>query len=445
MRYHYAIGVLLAALTLAGSTMLSAQDEVSFDWHPYLVPNGETVYDVGNSVTWLADANLAGKTLPDGTNFRFGLPLCDISDTEPVDPCVNAIGTMNYASAEAWVGAMNAANYLGHSDWQLPTTPKRDGNCPLKGPNGNNFGFSCDSSALGYLYYTALGFKAPKTVVPIPDGTVGPFSNFQPYFYWSQSSGGGSLPANTAVFSFNSGAQGGATTGNFMYALPMITGDPFETPTPGGTKLHVNPGGQTVYDPGTKITWLANANLAKRETFGLPRCKTAPDTMPCVARDGSMNYQSALAWVNGMNASEDPISNVVGYLGQTNWALPLLDASCPLFGCAGDRNPMGNLYYNQLKFPVGEPVVATPDIAVGPFRHVQPYLYWSCLADTIRDACKAAGPVAGSEWGFSFGNGFLGTEGLDAEYFVTAYYVVTMPTKPPIPPKCPPGSANCHL
>src|SRR5580698_2682453 len=136
MRYHYAIGVLLAALTLAGSTMLSAQDEVSFDWHPYLVPNGETVYDVGNSVTWLADANLAGKTLPDGTNFRFGLPLCDVSKTEPVDPCVNAIGTMNYASAEAWVGAMNAANYLGHSDWQLPTTPKRDGNCPLKGPNG---------------------------------------------------------------------------------------------------------------------------------------------------------------------------------------------------------------------------------------------------------------------------------------------------------------------
>jgi len=68
-------------------------------------------------------------------------------------------------------------------------------------------------------------------------------------------------------------------------------------------------------------------------------------------------------------------------------------------------------------------VVATPDIAVGPFHHLQPYLYWSCQAAKNKDACAAASPVAGSEWGFSFGNGFLGTEGLEAEYYVTAYYV----------------------
>jgi hypothetical protein len=29
-------------------------------------------------------------------------------------------------------------------------------------------------------------------------------------------------------------------------------------------------------------------------------------------------------------------------------------------------------------------------------------------------------------------------------HFVTAYYVVTTPTKAPIPPKCPPGSASCY-
>jgi hypothetical protein len=29
---------------------------------------------------------------------------------------------MNYIAAVAWVAAMNGANYLGHSDWQLPTT-----------------------------------------------------------------------------------------------------------------------------------------------------------------------------------------------------------------------------------------------------------------------------------------------------------------------------------
>ena len=50
-----------------------------------------------------------------------------------------------------------------------------------------------------------------------------------------------------------------------------------------------------------------------------------------------------------------------------------------------------------------------------------------------------------SEWGFSFGTGFLGTERLTANHFVTAYYVVTIPpTKPPIPPKCPPTDPSCY-
>ena len=191
-----------------------------------------------------------------------------------------------------------------------------------------------------------------------------------------------------------------------------------------GMGLQVNPDGQTIYDPMTEVTWLADANLAKRETFGLPRCKTAPDTTPCVARDGSMNYESAMAWVNAMNAYVDPITNFVGYLGQTNWALPSLDASCPTYGCGGNRNPMGNLYYDQLNFPAGTPVVAVPDIAVGPFHHLLPFPYWSCLADTIQEPCNTAGnePSANSEWGFSFGTGYLGTERLPADRFVTAYF-----------------------
>jgi hypothetical protein len=445
MRRNYAIGTLFTALAIAGS----AQNAAPGDWQKVLIPDGVTVYDSVNNVVWLADANLPAKILPDkkpsDNNFRFGLPVCPPLTIEPTENCVNPSGSMNYTSAVQWVQGMNDANYLGHHDWQLPTTPTTDGDCPVIGPNGNSFGFGCDSSALGYLYYTALGFKAPDTSVHIPDDTVGPFNNFQPYFYWSQSGGGGSLPGDTPVFSFNSGSQGGATTGNFMYALPMIVGDPFVWATPGGTELYVNPGGTSVYDPVTKITWVANANLAKTETFGLPRCKTAPDTTLCVAHDGSMNYESAMVWVNGMNAYEDPITNVVGYLGHIGWQLPPLAANCPIFGCAGGRNPMGNLYYHQLNFPAGKPVVEAPDIAVGPFRHVQPYLYWSCLADNIRDGCETAGPVAGSEWGFSFGNGFLGTEGLKTEYYVTAYYVVTAPpTKPPIPPKCPPTDPSCY-
>jgi hypothetical protein len=90
---------------------------------------------------------------------------------------------------------------------------------------------------------------------------------------------------------------------------------------------------------------------------------------------------------------------------------------------------MGNLYYDQLYFPAGTPVVPVPDIPVGPFNHLQPFPYWECLAARIQDACKPAietltdEPGFNSEWGFSFGTGFLGTERVNANHYVTAYFV----------------------
>ena len=121
--------------------------------------DGLTVDDPANGITWLADANLAAGN-------RFGLPVCTGTASSP-QPCINPSGSMNYPSAAAWVAAMNAANYLGHSDWQLPTNPPHDDGCGRKGPNGNSFGFGCSASAFGTLY-NALGLKAPSTAVPIP-------------------------------------------------------------------------------------------------------------------------------------------------------------------------------------------------------------------------------------------------------------------------------------
>ena len=128
---------------------------------------------------------------------------------------------MNYQAAVAWVNAMNAANYLGHSNWQLPTTPNLDASCGRTGPNGNSFGFGCTASAFASLY-NALGLKAPNTAVPIPNNAVGPFSNFQPYLYWSQT--GAPPPAGNETFSFATGWQGANTLPNFLYVLPMIQG-----------------------------------------------------------------------------------------------------------------------------------------------------------------------------------------------------------------------------
>jgi hypothetical protein len=412
MKRHYVTGILLAALAFAGPARLSAQDTISDTWQLVLIPNGETVYDVSNHITWLADANLPA-------NRRFGIPVCEPS----VDPCVNASGSMDYTSATAWISAMNNANYLGHSNWQLPTTPFTDRSCAEKGPPGNSFGFGCDANALGYLYYKALGFKAPNTAVPIPPNRVGPFLNFQPDLYWSSSPGGDGLPGSIANFNFASGAQGGGTGSDFLYILPMIPGETLGTPIPSGSELHVNPDGQTVYDPVADVTWLADANLAASDTLGLPRCQTPAVPKLCVANDGSMHDDSALEFIAKMNAYD----HGAGYLGQTNWQLPPSNATCPLYNCFDKGNPMGVLFYTQFGLSAGTPVVEPPDIAVGPFLHLSPSPYWSCQATTIQGTCEANGPnpptIPPAEWGFSFGDGYLGTARLPADHFVTAYYV----------------------
>jgi hypothetical protein len=427
---NFAMGTLLATLAFAGATQLAAQDPIQdavpADSKPVLIPDGETVYDTVNHVTWLADANLPGTILPSTTppgtiNFRFGLPLCEGTDKDPT-LCIFASGAMNYTSAREWIYRLNKANHLGHGDWQLPSAPLKDPDCSGTGPAPyrESFAFGCDAGALGHLY-EALGFKAPDTAVPIPPNTVGPFSNFQPNLYWSGSYGGG-LACTIANFSFASGAQGGGCGGDFADVLPMIEGEVLGMPTPVGSKLHVNPGGQTVYDPETNVTWLADANLAAtaHDMLGMPLCEVAPDTEPCVARDGSMDFESAEQFILNMNTYDDG----KGYLGQNNWILPPVPADCPLYNCHRTDNPLGELFYIQLGKVAGEPVVDVPDIAVGPFNNLQPFPYWSCLADTIQDFCDIAAyePAKDSEWGFSFGTGFLGTARLSADHYVTAYF-----------------------
>ena len=173
MRRHCIIGILLAALTCVGSAQLSAQGSAPGPWQPFLIPDGKSVYDIVNHVTWLTDMNLPHKE-----KFRFGFALCDGSITEP-QPCIWADGSMNYTSAQAWVLALNAyvdpisgivTGYLGHTTWQLPTAPRNASDCSGTGPApySESFAFGCDTNALGFLYHTALGFRAPNTAVPIP-------------------------------------------------------------------------------------------------------------------------------------------------------------------------------------------------------------------------------------------------------------------------------------
>ena len=351
-----------------------------------LVPSadGMTVYDTVMHVTWLADGNFAAK------------------ETFQVSG-INGNGSMNYATAVAWVAAMNAYNggagYLGHNNWTLPTTPLNDATCNLTGPNGS-FGVGCANSAMSSLY-TSLGFQFPDTAVPIPANSVGPFINFQPYLYWSGTSNGRGTNSNGYyTFSFNSGWQGGNLDAFYMYALPMIPGQVAGTYHAAGVgTLQVSNDGKLVYDPVADVTWLANANLAASKSFGA-QC-TGNDGKPCIDADGSMSQTTAEAWILGMNAD----NGGAGWLGQTAWQLPPTvdaDIACnPDFGC--DASPMGELFYDQLGLSAGTSVTTTPDIAVGPFNNIQPYLYWSCEgASNSRAPCFVNGPAHDFEYSFFF-------------------------------------------
>lgn len=61
------------------------------------------IYDDVLDITWLQNANLAATE-------TFGVAAIDGN------------GYMNWPTAQTWVSAMNAANYLGASDRRLPVT-----------------------------------------------------------------------------------------------------------------------------------------------------------------------------------------------------------------------------------------------------------------------------------------------------------------------------------
>jgi len=370
--------------------------------------DGLAVHDSLLHVTWIADANLPAKQ-------PFGLP-------------VRQSGAMTYQIARRWVAALNASNrgagYLGRNNWTLPATPATDDTCSVaKGPHGNSFGFDCINSPMGSLYYKGLGFRQPNTAVPIPPGVVGPFRNFQPYLYWTMSGTEKNEKNPRAArrdngdhtFSFNTGCQGGNVSSHVMYVLPMIPGALAGTKPAPGKDLQPSADKQTVYDPIANVTWLANANLAAEQRFGVAG----------VVADGAMTRAAADEFIKAMNSAD----HNKGYLGQNRWQLPPAnpDPTCSNpdggYNCSG--NPLSGLYTTHLLrilgLAAGEPVVKTPDIAIGPFHNIQPYLYWSCAGAAKTTACSGEPAAPGFQWSFSFGNGFQGTDAIGNTLYVMVY------------------------
>jgi hypothetical protein len=163
----------------------------------------DTVYDTVNDLTWLSNANLAATK-------NFGVR------------GINPDGSMSWTTAQNWIAAMNAANYLGSNRWSLPATKLPDTNCS-QNPKSAAFGYDCIGSQMGSLYYNDLGGVRGSTIQLQHKANYDLFNNFQPYLYWSSTLW---TPVRNSAFSFSfgNGFQGTNVFVNAMYAIAVAPG-----------------------------------------------------------------------------------------------------------------------------------------------------------------------------------------------------------------------------
>jgi len=193
-----------------------------------VVQSNGTVYDSDRNIYWLQNANLAASNT--------------LGVSGIIQGPINA-GMMYFATAQSWLAALNAANYLGFSDWRMPTTLQPDATCssqaPYAPPIGTlSYGFGCAGGELGHIFYTEFGALAEKNLSSGNASEVGKFSNIQNFSYWS-STENTAAPGSYWVFDFNVGAQSWAGKADYeMYVWPVRNGgatspEPLPVPEPG--------------------------------------------------------------------------------------------------------------------------------------------------------------------------------------------------------------------
>lgn len=229
---------------------LAAAILLSTTAHAALVasPNGQTIYDTDLNVTWLANTNLAA------TN-SFGVN------------GINADGSMHWNTAQSWISAMNASNYMGYSDWRLPTTNPANGRVVYTGwsfDGSTDFGYNISAqgtayagsigSEMSHLYYYELGNKGfYNTAGELQSGEVqsgngfvnaSSFYNLKPWsFYWSgtvydpYNDGFGSSTEIAWYFTSYGMQYSAYGSSNFMNALAVRTGQVSAVPVPAAAWL----------------------------------------------------------------------------------------------------------------------------------------------------------------------------------------------------------------
>ena len=198
MKQKHLILALVSGLLVSGAAQAALESRLG----------GAAVYDTVLNVTWIANANLAA------TN-TFGLATgVDLGTIPGVNTYggsyIYTDGTMTWGGAQKWVAAMDAANYLGHSDWALPTSDT----C---------YGYNCTGSQMGELFYTEGGLSYGQSITESA-ALTSKFSNLQNYVYWS---GSEYAPNPNGAWGFYTvvGLQGAGYKSYNDYALAVRAGD----------------------------------------------------------------------------------------------------------------------------------------------------------------------------------------------------------------------------
>lgn len=124
------------------------------------------------------------------------------------------------------------------------------------------------------------------------------------------------------------------------------------------------------YDAALNLTWLANADLAATNTFGVGG----------IGSDGYMKWSTAQLWITAMNDAN--------YLGHADWRLPVMlgvvnnndprDGN-PAYGYAPDptSSEMAHQFYVTLGNPSHASDLGLGAVNTGPFANVQFHRYWT--------------------------------------------------------------------
>lgn len=214
--------------------------------------DGQAYYDDVLDVTWLADANLAASS---SFGLAYNADLGDYAGDPYGTSYIEAIqtdGRMTWGGALHWIDAINAnggTGYLGFSDWRMPTMLDTGTmGCNLA-YGGSDCGYNVQTgtaattvySEMASLWYDTLGNTAnyDSSGNAQPGGgltNTGPFSNVQPYYYWTGLEDASSTD-RAWYFSANDGIQGAGVKNLLFYGLVVRSGDVSAVPTPAAVWL----------------------------------------------------------------------------------------------------------------------------------------------------------------------------------------------------------------